>query len=60
MNNINTQASKDFNLEAARETVILAKNEENILPLPKNKRILIAGTSGNKLRVLNGGWSTTR
>jgi len=57
LNNINTQASKDFNLEAARETVILAKNEENILPLPKNKRILIAGTSGNKLRVLNGGWS---
>ena len=51
------QSSKDFNLEAARETIILAKNEINFLPLSKNKKILVAGTSGGNLRVLNGGWS---
>lgn len=27
------------------------------MPLPKNKKILVVGTSGGSLRVLNGGWS---
>lgn len=47
------------NLEAARESIILVKNENNILPLKKNKKILVTGPTANKLSVLNGGWTIT-
>lgn len=47
------------NLDAARESIILAKNENNILPLKKNKKIFVTGPTSNKLSVLNGGWTIT-
>lgn len=47
------------NLEAAREAIILAKNENNVLPLKKNKKIFVTGPTANKLSVLNGGWTIT-
>jgi len=60
LNKIGTQESEEFNLQAARESIILAKNE-NALPLDKNsnKRILITGPAANLRKVLNGGWSYT-
>ena len=60
LENINKADSKEFNLEAARESIILAKNN-GILPLNKTdtKRILVAGPSGDLMKVLNGGWSYT-
>ena len=42
---------------AASESITLLKNENNILPLPANARILVAGPNGNSMRTLNGGWS---
>ena len=56
LKNVNTDESFNFNLEAAREVIILAKNLNNRLPLDKasNKKILVAGPSGDILRVLNG------
>jgi len=58
ISNIGTNDSWTFSLEAARECVILVKNEGKILPMAKTgRRILITGTTGNNLRVLNGGWS---
>ena len=61
LNKIGTNESEEFNLEAARESIILAKNQNNILPLNKNsnKKILITGPTGNLRKVLNGGWSYT-
>jgi beta-glucosidase len=57
LKNVGTNYSWSFNLDAARECIILAKNQD-ILPLAKSGiKILITGTSGNSLRVLNGGWS---
>ena len=41
----------------ADETITLLKNENNILPLKKTSRILVAGPNGNSMRTLNGGWS---
>ena len=46
-------------LKAAEESMILLKNTENILPLAKNKKILITGPNANSMRTLNGGWSYT-
>ena len=59
LNKIGTEESEKFNLEAARESIILAKNENNTLPLSKNSnlRILVTGPTSNLRRVLNGGWS---
>lgn len=42
---------------AADEAITLLKNENGILPLPDNARILVAGPNGNSMRTLNGGWS---
>jgi beta-glucosidase len=42
---------------AADESITLLKNEKNILPLPANARILLAGPNANSMRTLNGGWS---
>jgi beta-glucosidase len=59
LNKIGTDESEMLNLEFARESVILAKNEKNTLPLElkKTQRILVTGPTANLLRVLNGGWS---
>ena len=46
-------------LDAAIETMILLKNENNTLPLQQDKRILVTGPNANSMRCLNGGWSYT-
>lgn len=46
-------------LHAAQEAMTLLKNENNILPLSKNKKILVAGPSANSIAPLNGCWSYT-
>lgn len=45
--------------ETARESMTLLKNEDNILPLPADARILVAGPNAHTMRALNGGWSYT-
>ena len=54
-----TEASRQVNLQAAREVMTLLKNENNLLPLSKDTRVLVTGPSANKLSVLNGGWTIT-
>jgi beta-glucosidase len=54
-----TEASSQVNLQAAREAMTLLKNENNILPLSKDKKVLVTGPSANKLSLLNGGWTIT-
>ena len=61
-------------LHAAEETIVLLKNEGNILPLNSQssilnsqssilnsqfKKILLTGPNTNQMRCLNGGWSYT-
>lgn len=57
LSNIGTIESENTNLEIARESIILAKNENNSLPLSKKQKILITGPCGDSLKSLNGGWS---
>jgi beta-glucosidase len=54
-----SQEHTQANLDAARESIILAKNENNILPLKKNQKVFVTGPTANKLSVLNGGWTIT-
>ena len=46
-------------LLAAEESIVLLKNEGNILPLAKGKKILLTGPNANQMRCLHGGWSYT-
>jgi beta-glucosidase len=46
-------------LQAAHEAMTLLKNQNNILPLSKDKKILVAGPSASSIAPLNGAWSYT-
>ncbi|HCY77985.1 MAG TPA: beta-glucosidase [Ignavibacteriales bacterium] len=59
---LNDFAKDDFtnaNLNSARESIILTKNSNNILPLSKTSKVLVTGPTANLLSVLNGGWTIT-
>ena len=47
-------------LNSALESITLLKNENGILPLSKNQKVLIAGPTSNNLVYLNGAWTHTR
>ena len=44
-------------LDSARESLVLLKNEKNILPLSKNKKVLVTGPTSDSLISLNNGWT---
>lgn len=46
-------------LEMALQSEVLLKNDNNLLPLQKGKKILVTGPNANSMRSLNGGWSYT-
>ena len=54
-------------LKAAEESIVLLKNEDNILPLDITKfkvqsskfKVLLTGPNANQMRCLHGGWSYT-
>lgn len=52
--------SKEFeqaSYQTAAEAITLLKNENNILPLSKNTKVLVTGPNANSMRTLNGGWT---
>ena len=57
--NFATEDAIAVNRQAARESIILAKNEGSRLPLSKQASILITGPTANLLSVMNGGWTIT-
>ena len=44
---------------AAVESMVLLKNDDNVLPVKQGARILVTGPNANSMRTLNGGWSYT-
>jgi beta-glucosidase len=57
--NFATAEAIETNRQTARESIVLAKNASNNLPLKKDARILVTGPTANLLSVLNGGWTIT-
>ena len=45
--------------DAASESITLLENRNNILPIAKNKSILLIGPTANSLNCLNGAWPHT-
>jgi len=44
-------------MQAARESVVLLKNTDNILPISKKSKILVCGPAAKSMNALNGGWT---
>lgn len=44
-------------LDAARESITLLQNTNGILPLPKNKKVLVTGPTADSMISLNNGWT---
>jgi len=57
--NFATTEAKATNRQAAHESIILAKNQNGLLPLAKTAKILVTGPTADSLSVLNGGWTIT-
>ena len=47
----------EVSLQAARESLVLLKNDNSILPLQKNKKVLVTGPTADSLISLNNGWT---
>ena len=50
---------RQVSLQAATEAITLLKNNNNILPLKKDIKVLVTGPTANTMRSLDGGWSYT-
>lgn len=49
--------SRQASLQAARESMTLLKNTDNLLPLSRDKRVLVTGPTADSLISLNNGWT---
>jgi beta-glucosidase len=50
---------KQASIQAANEAITLLKNNNHVLPLKKDLKILVTGPTANTMRSLDGGWSYT-
>ena len=57
--NFGLPAYQETALEAAREAMTLLKNDNNVLPLSKTAKVLVAGPAAQSIAALNGCWSYT-
>ena len=49
--------SRQVSLQAARESITLLKNANNVLPLAKTTRVLVTGPTADSLVSMNNGWT---
>ena len=57
--NFGKPAFQEIALNAAHEAMTLLKNENNVLPLSRNSKVLVAGPCAQSISALNGCWSYT-
>ncbi|MEO6229274.1 MAG: glycoside hydrolase family 3 N-terminal domain-containing protein [Ferruginibacter sp.] len=57
--NFGLPAYQQLALDAAHEAMTLLKNDQHILPLAKNSKVLVAGPGAQSISALNGCWSYT-
>ncbi|KAK6020659.1 glycosyl hydrolase family 3 protein, partial [Ostertagia ostertagi] len=58
-NNFGKSEYQAIALDAAHEAMTLLKNQNNVLPLTKSMKVLVAGPSAQSISALNGCWSYT-
>jgi len=55
----NSHAHKDLAREAVRKSLVLLKNNQQILPLSPKSRVLVAGDGADNIAKQAGGWSVS-
>jgi len=55
--NFATAESRALALDAARESMTLLKNEASVLPLAKDRKVLVTGPTADSLIALSNGWT---
>ncbi|POM67380.1 Glycoside hydrolase [Phytophthora palmivora] len=56
---VGNDKDKEVALEMARESIVLLKNENNVLPLPKSAQVFLTGHSADNVGYQCGGWTLT-
>lgn len=56
---IGAKAHRDIAVDAVRQSLVLLKNNDKLLPLSAKQRILVAGDAANNIGKQSGGWSIT-
>ena len=56
---LSSKKHRDIAYNAAKESITLLKNQNNILPLKSEDKILLIGPTSNSLNCLNGAWTHT-
>jgi beta-glucosidase len=56
---VGSAASRAVALQAARESLVLLRNERNTLPFKAGARVLVAGPTADSLPALDNGWTIT-
>jgi beta-glucosidase len=54
---VGQNSSRDVALQAARESLVLLKNDANLLPLSRDRKVLVTGPTADSLVSLNNGWT---
>jgi beta-glucosidase len=55
--NMGSQEHRDLARQAVRESLVLLKNEDGILPLDKHTRVVVVGSHANNIPYQCGGWT---
>ena len=54
---VGLQHNRDISRQAVRESLVLLKNNKNVLPIKQGKRVLVVGPDADSLRTQTGGWT---
>ena len=54
---VGSEKHRQLARKAVRKSMVLLKNESNILPLNKNEKLTVVGSGANNLGMQNGGWT---
>ncbi len=58
-NSIGSAAHRDIARRAVRQSLVLLKNDNQLLPLKPNARVLVAGDGADNIPKQSGGWTVT-
>ena len=56
---VGSKEHREIARDAVRKSLVLLKNQQNILPIKPNQHVLIAGDGANNIAKQSGGWTIT-